>query len=317
MAAPGPQVQGISHAYAKAADDARIAGLGATWVRLTPEYRPNGDYSAQRSELAAAHAAGLKVLVCGLGDFAGTGGHSLPLTDAQRVQYAGYVQAVAAGADAFEVWNEPNGSFFGGPHANATDAAKMAVTASNALDGIGFAGARLTAGLQDHGDLKRPDSTGWEPERFFHAELAVPGFVSSFTVLNSHAYAWSNGQTLATVDARYSAAKQLVDEWNEVHNLTGASPPIAWSEYGAPSASDLSVNCSGGPYGSLDFQRRSYEDAHTYWRNLAAYGVPEWGKFAHKDVDDPIDLHCGQPRNMGIDGRPAGDAFRAEAARVG
>lgn len=77
---------------------------GMTWVKMQHEYRLGQDPSVVASIINNAHAQGFKVLVGIPGEPAEMGDFNSYINN-----YASFVAGVAAlGADAIEVWNEPN-----------------------------------------------------------------------------------------------------------------------------------------------------------------------------------------------------------------
>lgn len=80
-----------------------MQSAGMTWMKVQIRY--SGDASGAVAAIQQAHAAGFKILV-------GTVGHPQDLAaggDAYISNYAAWLGAIAAGgADAIEVWNEPN-----------------------------------------------------------------------------------------------------------------------------------------------------------------------------------------------------------------
>ncbi|MDQ7024859.1 MAG: hypothetical protein Q9P44_04800 [Anaerolineae bacterium] len=118
---------------ARAADAMRSAGM--TWMKVQIRYTLGAPASTAAGAIDAAHAAGFKILVGTVGnpnDLASGG-------DAYIQQYANWLGGIAAlGADAIEVWNEPNidrewprGQISGAAFANMLRQANAAIRAGN------------------------------------------------------------------------------------------------------------------------------------------------------------------------------------------
>ncbi len=116
----GGQVPGgIGHA-------AQMQQAGMKWVK----FQATGDAAG---DIAAGHAAGLKVLISALGD------HGRATDPTYWPQYASWVAGMAAaGADAIEIWNEmnidrewPTGQISGATYTNLLKAAYQAIKAAN------------------------------------------------------------------------------------------------------------------------------------------------------------------------------------------
>jgi hypothetical protein len=108
---------------------------GMTWVKHQVEYNLGADPGIAAGLISNAHANGLKVLL-------GIVGEPTQMGDFQSYisQYASFVGGVAAlGADAIEVWNEPNidrewpaGQINGGNYTQLLAAAYNAIKSANA-----------------------------------------------------------------------------------------------------------------------------------------------------------------------------------------
>ncbi len=107
---------------------------GMTWMKIQKRFHTGGADNAA-GDIATAHANGFKVLVTGLGspEELQAGG------DSYVREYASWLGSVAAaGADAIEVWNEPNldrewpeGQISGAAYANMLRMAYQTIKASN------------------------------------------------------------------------------------------------------------------------------------------------------------------------------------------
>ena len=105
-----------------------------TWMKIQKRFHTGGADNAA-GDIATAHANGFKVLVTGLGspEELQAGG------DSYVREYASWLGSVAAaGADAIEVWNEPNldrewpeGQISGAAYANMLRMAYQTIKASN------------------------------------------------------------------------------------------------------------------------------------------------------------------------------------------
>jgi hypothetical protein len=125
--------------HVTSASSARAAGAmrsaGMSWMKVQVRYSLGAPASTVAGEISAAHAAGFKILVGTVGnpnDLASGG-------DAYIQQYAAWLGGIAAlGADAIEVWNEPNidrewprGQISGAAYANMLRQAYTAIKAGN------------------------------------------------------------------------------------------------------------------------------------------------------------------------------------------
>jgi hypothetical protein len=330
-AASASSAIGVNHSGATAADMDRIVALTGYpgWIRLGPEYQTNGDYHLYTEALQNAHARGLKVLLTGLGNFntgQTTTRHSMPLVgnSSQQSAYTSYMAALLSiGADAVSPWNEPNNPNFGGPNPTWQQDSNLQADLVWAIALTGWHGTVFSSGLSPHGDTH--DTTdGLVPLNWWmHLLQGDTSWASRFTVLDAHAYAWTSNGTLKTWEERYNIALQQAEIQDIIAYVGGGWKPLAWSEYGAPSSSDVSPDTQPTPiYATPQTQYNYYVDANSFWKAWETAGRPLWGKLAHKDIDDDYDKdRHGALRNFGlVDGngniRPAAGAFQSEAARV-
>jgi len=297
----------------------------AGWVRVGPEYRTDGNYNSYAAVLWNAHARGMKVLLTGLGSFNG-GAHSMPLVGnaSQQTAYINYMEALLRiGADAVSPWNEPNNPIFGGPNPTWQQDSALQADLAWAIAVVGWHGTVFSSGLSPHGDLVGQPNDPLIPYNWWMNLLqGDTSWASRFTVLDAHAYAWSNNGTLKTTPERYNTALQQAKMQDVIAFVGGGWKPLAWTEYGAPSQGDTAAGQPGPINATQQTQNANYVDAHTLWKEWEAAGRPLWGKLAHKDNDDPSDRDPhGAAYNFGlIDGngniRLAAGTFQSEATRV-
>ncbi|MCA0453357.1 MAG: hypothetical protein LCI00_05230 [Chloroflexi bacterium] len=109
---------------------------GMKWVKQQVHYAPGENGSKVAGQVNVAHSNGFKILLSIKGEKADLGANF----DGYLAGYAGFLgQAAAAGADAIEVWNEPNidrewpaGQVNGGTYTKMLASAFNAIKSSNA-----------------------------------------------------------------------------------------------------------------------------------------------------------------------------------------
>lgn len=309
---------GFSHAYAGPRDMDRMKRLTGYpgWLRLTPEYTPSNNYQGYAAGLWNARYKGMKVLVTGLGDFQGTGRHSMPKTPDQFRKYQGYIQALLKiGADAVSPWNEPNNLDFGGPGCTWQQDVELQAQLWWAVAVTNFKGEVFSSGLSPSGDNSDPHNLH-SPRQWWEGCLTDPNWGRRFTVLDGHGYCYSNGDDLLHVADKWSLpANQAVIQ--DKLKARGSIVKLAWSEVGAPSGGNVSAGQPRPVYATPETQKANLAAAFQYWQQWERARRPLWGKLIHKDVDDAYDgaRHMGLV-DAGETDRPAAAVYTAEAKRV-
>jgi len=321
----------------------------------TQPKRPAYQWEFDR-ELYIAKAHGFKVLVTGLGNFSPgctttpstcqyIGRHAMPQVGDTTAQnnYIAYMRYLLAPAvDAVSPWNEPNNDIFGGGGATGDpnkityaciknvwgaapcwqqDSALQAdVVWAAALNG--WTRTVFSSGLSPWGDA----NNAADPQVPLHwwANLLNndPSWVDRFSVLDAHAYGWSNNGTILTTNYRYNPALQQADIQALIAGGGHGTKQLAWTEYGAPSGGNTSDPCTLAYRASQQTQYNNYVDANALWQWWEGSGKALWGKLAHKDNDDSETKCSGSsPLNFGLTDangniRLAAGPFQTEAARV-
>jgi uncharacterized protein YraI len=205
----------------------QMRDIGMTWVKFQTQ---DTDIPGR---IAAAKAAGLKVLIGAVGE------RSRAADPNYHKEFAAYLaQLVTQGADGIEVWNEPNlDREYGGPgngqvnpenYANMLREAYIAIKAANpnalvigaAMAPTGYFGGNCTnAGCDDAPFLQRLAATGaaqWMDCIGAHhnGTMVGPDQTSGAPVANDH-HQWYFWGTL-----------------NVTYNAFGGKIPVCWTELG-------------------------------------------------------------------------------------
>lgn len=265
----------------KTAADTHALGLG--WVRLMYDWtwleQAPGKYGWIEFDqwMARAKAQHLKVLVVAQGSPAwANGGHgpydhqsglNTPPLPEFYPQFANYVAGlVRHGADAVEIWNEPNGGFWL-PAPDAKAWARLVAVSYDAVKAVDPKIPVVTGGVcpLPNGSLN-PNS----PENFLQAALAgVPEFAHKFDGVGHHPYVFANDPTAKDpLTAPY--------QWNPILQTAGmqkvlapygvGDKPFWFTEYGVP---------TGGPFGAVSPEESGVIYGHYYaaFDRLAVQGI--------------------------------------------
>jgi len=346
QAAAASSAVGFNHSNFTGSDLDRMQALIGYpgWVRFAVEYDPRPvsttdprpKYQKQfDEELFTAKAHGFKVLVTGLGNFSHNctitpstcpyiGTHAMPQVSESAAQsnYIAYMQYMLGNSavDAVSPWNEPNNAIFGGPNPTWQQDSALQADVAWAAATKGWAGTVFSSGLSPAGDANTSDPLvpiNW----WMNLLSGDTSWAARFSVLDAHAYAWSNGGTPMTTDYRYNTALQQAHMQDVIAYVGSGWKKLAWSEYGAPSSGNTSVPCTLGYTASQQTQYNNYVDANTLWKSWETAGRPVWGKLAHRDNDDSETRCSSSLLNFGLTDssgniRLAAGPFQAEATRV-
>jgi polysaccharide biosynthesis protein PslG len=261
-----------------------IAGLGLRWVRIMYSWtwlEPSKDqfnWVEFDQWIARAKAHRLKVLAVAQGSPAwANGGHgpydkqsglnTPPLPEFSR-RFAEYAAGlVRHGADAVEIWNEPNGGFWL-PTPDATKWGKLVVQSYNAVKAVDRRIPVITGGTCP---LSEGSLNANAPEKFLAAALkTVPELARSFDGVGHHPYVFANDPAAKdplTAPYQWNAILQM-ETMHKMLAQIGARDKSFWiTEYGVP---------TGGPFGAVtpDESGAIYRHYFQAFDRLEARGVP-------------------------------------------
>jgi len=260
------------------ADLDKIKGLGLKWVRVAYEWHwmssapGKMDWTNYDKIVSMAHSRGIKVLACALGAPAwANGGHTdnghYPPTADHMQDYAAYAAGLAThGADAVEIWNEPNNlySFFL-PKPDVNIYAKMQIAAYPAVKKANPAIPVITGGMTPYGDLNNTSDANVKisaPVNYFKAAMAIPGFKDSFDAVGHHPYMFPGDPIDSPIGWNAFMQTKLL------HDLLVAAKmgekPFWFTEYGNTTAPGSS-NALSEAGSALHYQR--YLDGMTQLRD--------------------------------------------------
>ncbi len=224
-----------------------------------------------------AKAKNLKVLIVAQGSPAwANGGHgpydrqsglNTPPLPPFYGQYSNYVsQLVRHGADAVEVWNEPNAAFWL-PAPDPKTWATLVALSYDAVKAVNPAVPVISGGVCPLPDgALNPNS----PENFLAAALeGVPAFARKFDGVGHHPYVFANDPAAKdplTAPYQWNPILQTV-AMQKVLARHGAGGKAFWfTEYGVP---------TGGPFGAVTAEQSGMIYQHYYeaFDRLAAQGI--------------------------------------------
>ncbi len=254
----------------KTATDAASLGLG--WVRLMYSWlwlegeRGKWNWTEFDGWVARAKAKKLKVLVVAQGSPAwANGGHGpydkqsglstppLPEHYTDFARYAG--EMVRHGADAVEIWNEPNGGFWL-PSPDAKAWAKLVSVSYDAVKAVNPKIPVVTGGVCPVGEGSLSPNS---PERFLQAALeGVPEFARKFDGVGHHPYVFANDPAAKdplTAPFQWNAILQTVGMQQVLAQHGAGDRPFWMTEFGVP---------TGGPFGAVTPQHSGVIYAHYF-----------------------------------------------------
>lgn len=255
-----------------------IASFGAHWARLYWDWsysestQGSGNYAFVKTISDAAHARGIKLLVVGTGTpgWASGGGWNAPPTAAHEADFGQFIAHLVTqgGADAVEVWNEPNnGGFWNAPR-DAAKEARLIIAAYAAVKAVSPSTPVITGGLT---------AVDVRPADYFRTMMGVPGFAHSFDGVGFHPYTQPHDpiDTVGNPDGLLTAQIPEIQRMLDTAGVGGK--PFWLTEFGTP---------TGGP-GSVDEGQQATYYKHYFqgFDSLRAKGVHIANVFAYTLYD--------------------------------
>jgi hypothetical protein len=282
-AAPQGEQMGVFTDLRSEKTAGEIRGLGLGWVRVMYHWtwleQSQGTLVWFEFDqwMRRAKAANLKVLIVAQGSPAwANGGHGpydrqSGLNTPPLPQYYGsftnYVaQLVRHGADAIEVWNEPNASFWL-PSPDPKTWAALVALSYDAVKAVNPATPVITGGV-----CPLPDGAlnANSPENFLKAALeGVPEFARKFDGVGHHPYVFANDPAAKdplTAPYQWNPILQTVTMRKILARHGAGDKPFWFTEYGVP---------TGGPFGAVTAEESGVIYRHYYeaFDRLAAQGI--------------------------------------------
>jgi hypothetical protein len=260
-----------------------IRSLGLGWVRVMYhwtwlEQSPGKLVWFEFDQwMSRAKAKNLKVLIVAHGSPAwANGGHgpydrqsglNTPPLPQFYGQYSNYVaQLVRHGADAVEVWNEPNAAFWL-PAPDPKTWATLVALSFDAVKSVNPAIPVITGGV-----CPLPDGSlnPLAPDKFLAAALdGVPEFAHKFDGVGHHPYVFANDPAAKdplTAPYQWNAILQTAAMRQALARHGAGEKPFWLTEYGVP---------TGGPFGAVSAQESGviYQHYFEAFDRLAAQGI--------------------------------------------
>jgi polysaccharide biosynthesis protein PslG len=262
---------------------ADIAGLGLRWVRIMYNWtwlepsRGQFNWIEFDQWMARAKAKGLKVLAVAQGSPAwANGGHgpydkqsglNTPPLPEFYDPFAHYAAGlVRHGADAIEIWNEPNGGFWL-PTPDAKAWARLVARSYDAVKAVNPRIPVITGGVCP---LPEGSRNANAPERFLEAALnGVPGFARKFDGVGHHPYVFANdpgAKDPLTAPYQWNPILQTATMQKALARFRAGDKPFWFTEYGVP---------TGGPFGAVKPEESGTIYRHYYeaFDRLDAQGI--------------------------------------------
>jgi len=227
---------------------------GASWVRLWEDEwawqaNPN-DYKnfVIQAQLAKNH--GLKVLAVCVGAPASKSGVNDPYSDKYPPlpqyynDFANYCAGFAQnGADAVEIWNEPNNDGFwcpdtGGVNMTSSNIyADMVIATYPVIKAVNASVMVVTAGLSPGGyyNSTEPYDVIHAPLHYAERLMAYPNFTDSFDAFGVHPYIYGNGAKPLTGIWGYNVWAQLPAFYGLLSQYGVGHKQLWLTEFGCPS----------------------------------------------------------------------------------
>ncbi len=226
----------------------QMKDMGMTWVKLQAVLP--GDIGSAQNVINTAHSMGMKALIGAKGDLSRAGDLNY------HNEFAGYLATVAkSGADAIEVWNEPNldREYGGSGHGqvnpeNYVDMLKKAYAAIKAANPgtMVIGGANAPTGYFG-GNCT---TNGCDDDQFL-ARMAAAGAARYMDCMGAH----HNGSMVGP-DQTSGAPTGNHYSWyfwgtlNVTYNAFGGAVPICWTELGYVTGEGIGPLPSGFSWGS-------------------------------------------------------------------
>jgi polysaccharide biosynthesis protein PslG len=262
---------------------ADISGLGLRWVRIMYNWtwlepsKGHFNWTEFDQWMARAKAKRLRVLAVAQGSPAwANGGHgpydkqsglNTPPSPEFYDQFAQYAAGlVRHGADAVEIWNEPNGGFWL-PAPNAKAWANLVVRSHDAVKAVNPRIPVITGGVCP---LPEGSRNANAPEKFLAAALdGVPGFARKFDGVGHHPYVFANDPAAKdplTAPYQWNPILQTATMQKTLLRYGAGDKPFWFTEYGVP---------TGGPFGAVTPEESGTIYRHYYqaFDRLAAQGI--------------------------------------------
>lgn len=227
---------------------AQMKSIGMTWVKFQAVLP--GDIGGAQSVINTAHSQGMKALIGAKGDLSRAG------DAAYHNEFAGYLATLAkSGADAIEVWNEPNldREYGGSGHGqvnpeNYVDMLQKAYTAIRAANGgtMVVGGANAPTGYFGGSCT----SNGCNDDQFL-ARMAAAGAANYMDCMGAH----HNGSMVGP-DTTSGAPTGNHYSWyfwgtlGMTYNSFGGKVPICWTELGYVTGEGIGALPGGFSWGS-------------------------------------------------------------------
>jgi hypothetical protein len=257
--APKPAL-GVVVAPDSAADFDALTSLGATWVRYAPEFGWGPETLTEFSRIVAqAHARGIKVLALALT----ADPHRWPVGWDGIAAFANYAADLAVrGADAVEVWNEPNNPVFANGAPSSISFGFTVIVASHAIRAARPGVPVISGGLGSSGDLNNWTTNALHPVIFLQEVLTAFGdnFLNAVDGIGEHPYIFP-GNPLDPRTYGWNGCLFSTQLWNMTHK------PLWFTEFGSPSSAPLA------PPGGEDGKAKWLGDYFTAFNNLELAGV--------------------------------------------
>jgi len=226
----------------------KMKDIGMTWVKFQAVLP--GDLGGAQNVINTAHAQGMKALIGAKGDLSRAGDANY------HNEFAGYLATLAkGGADAIEVWNEPNldREYGGSGHGqvnpeNYVDMLQKAYTAIRAANGgtMVVGGANAPTGYFG-GNCS---SNGCDDDQFL-ARMAAAGAANYMDCMGAH----HNGSMVGP-DTTSGAPTGNHYSWyfwgtlGMTYNSFGGKVPICWTELGYVTGEGIGALPGGFSWGS-------------------------------------------------------------------
>jgi hypothetical protein len=261
----------------------KIKALGLGWIRIMYAWtwieQTDGKMGWVEFDqwMARAKAQKLKVLIVatgspawangGHGPYDGQSGLNTPPLPEFYDRFANYAaELVRHGADAVEIWNEPNGGFWL-PQPDPKAWAKLVTVSYDAIKAVNPKIPVITGGVCPLSDGSLNANA---PANFLEAALkSVPEFAHKFDGVGHHPYIFANDPTAKdplTAPYQWNPILQTLTMEKVLAAHGAADKPFWFTEYGVP---------TGGPFGAVTADESSviYEHYYEAFDKLSAQGI--------------------------------------------